>query len=330
MAVDRVVDNTTDAAGLRAHGLDIWAARRWYATGRPVPPEFLAHERAAAMAVLSVLPLLAWIRSVLDGPIVLLKGPEVAARYPDPVLRPFGDLDLLVPRADAAQRLLLAAGCREVWAGYSHHRPALRCPGSPLLVEIHERPAWPQWTTARTDELFTSAVPSLLGVDGILTVPPAQQAVLLAAHSWHHEPYRRLIDLVDIAAMTDDLDPVELRDLAERWALGGVWRANARAIDAFRSGELPGSWVDRLLGHHLWTVRDRTPREQCLARWAAGFWALTPSVVVRTVLGTVLPEARNILRYKASRTLRAMGRSFSPSPERSERIEPEHPTIDRQ
>jgi len=321
-AVDRVVDSTTDPAGLRAHGLDLWAARRWHTTGRPVPPDFLAHERAATMAVLSVPSLLTWIRSVLDGPIILLKGPEVAARYPDPALRPFGDLDLLVPRADDAQRMLLAVGCSEVTAPWlpSHHRPALRCPGSLLLLEIHERPAWPDWTTARTDELFLSAVPSVLGVDGILTVPPAQQAVLLAAHSWHHEPYRRLIDLVDIAVMTDELDPDELQQLAERWALGRVWCATTRTVDAFRSGEPPRPWVDRLLGHHLWAVRERTQIEQRLARWAAGFWAPTPSVVVGSIMGTifrdVLPVAEESWGSKVARTFRVLGRSFRPASER--------------
>ncbi len=323
-ALDLFVDGATSPAGLRAHGLDLWAARRWYTTGQPVPPDFLAHERAAVMALLSVPSLLAWIRSILDGPIVLLKGPEVAARYPDPALRPFGDLDLLVPRADDAQRRLLAVGCVEVEGvtlrtGH-RHRPALRCPGSLLLVEIHERPAWPRWTTARTDELFASAIPSVLGVDGILTVPPAQHAVLLAAHSWSHEPYRRLIDLVDIAVMTDDLDPAVLRELAEQWALGRVWSATTRAIDAFRNGEPPRSWSDRLMGQHLWTVRERTMIEWRLARWAAGFWAPTPSVAVRSIMWMMfrdaLPVAGESWTSKVVRILRVLGRSLRPASQR--------------
>lgn len=293
-AVDRVVDGRTDLEALRAHGLDLWAARRWHETGHPVPPEFLAHERAAAMADLAVASNLAWIRGTLDGPIVLLKGPEVAARYPDSALRPFGDLDLLVPRADDAQRMLLDAGCTEVKWGSPNHQPALRCPTSLLLIEIHERPAWPGWTTARTDELFASAVPSELGVDGILTVFPAQHAVLLAAHSWYHVPFRRVIDLVDIAAMTEELDPAELRELAERWALGRVWCATTRAIEAFRNGEPPRPWAEHLMGHHLWTVREQTVIEWRLARWAAGFWAPTPSLVVRSVLGTIAQDFRPV------------------------------------
>jgi hypothetical protein len=323
-AVDRVVDGTTSPAGLWAHGLDLWAAQRWYSTDRPVPPEFLAHERAAAMALLSLPSFLAWIRGTVDGPIVLLKGPEVAARYPDPVLRPFGDLDLLVPSADDAQRRLLDAGCVEVegvtLGPGSQHRTALRCPGSLLLVEIHERPPWPSWTQARTDELFASAIPSVLGIDGILTVPPAQHAVLLAAHSWHHEPFRRLIDLVDIAAMTEGLDPVELRVLAERWALGRVWDATIRTIDAFRDGEPPRSWSDRLMGQHLWSVRERTMIEWRLARWTTGFWAPTPSVAVRSIVGTILqnalPVAGESWSSKLVRTIRVLGRSLRPASER--------------
>lgn len=319
-AVDRVVDRESDLSWLRAQGLHLWAAQRWRVIGRPVPPGFLASERAAAMAVLAVRPLLVWVRSVVDGPVLLLKGPEVAARYPDPALRPFGDLDLLVPSADEVQRALLAAGCVEVAAGAPHHRPALRCPGALLLVEIHDRPAWPRWTTARTDDLFASAEPSVLHVDGISTVPPGQQAVLLAAHSWNHEPFCRLVDLVDIAAMAGDLEPGALRELAERWGLGRVWLASIRAVEALRTGEPPAARVDRLLGRHLWAARERTVIEWHLARWAAGLWAPSPSAalgsVVRSVAQDVRPTPGTSWGAQPARMLGALRSGFRPMSER--------------
>lgn len=318
-AIDRVVDQNLDPAVLRAHGLDLWAARQWHETGRTVPSELLAHERAASMAVLAVPSNLGWVRDVLDGPVVLLKGPEVAVRYPDPVLRPFGDLDLLVPQADDAQRRLRSAGCVEVKWGSLQHKPALRCPGSLLLLEIHERPAWPNWTTAPVDELFASAIPSALGVDGILTVSPAHHAVLLAAHSWYHEPFRRVIDLVDIAAMTEGLDPVVLRELAEQWGLGRVWGATTRAIEAFQSGEPPQPWSDRLVGHHLWRVRERTMIERRLARWAAGFWAPTPAEIIHSVVWSIsqdiVPAAGEAWGAKLARVPRALGNALRPASE---------------
>ena len=43
---------------------------------------------------------------------VLMKGLEVGAYYPDPGLRPFRDLDLLVDDAERAQQALIEAGLR--------------------------------------------------------------------------------------------------------------------------------------------------------------------------------------------------------------------------
>lgn len=321
-AVDRVVDRATDPAALLAHGLHLWAGRRWQATGRPIPPEFLDHERAAAMAVLSVPSLLMWIRTVLDGPVLLLKGPEVASRYPDSALRPFGDLDLLVPQAEDAQRMLVAAGCVEVEEALPnhHHRPALRYLDSLLLIEIHDKPSGPRWTTVSTDELFASAIPSSVGVDGILTVPPAQHAVLLAAHSWHHEPFRRLIDLVDIAAMTDGLDPVELQQLANRWSLGQVWLATSRSIHALHTGIPPQKWSERLLGRHLWTVQERTIIEWRFARWAGSLWAPTCRAAISAIIWSLLEDAQPAADESWSRRLSrvpgALWRSLKPISER--------------
>ena len=149
---------------------------------------------------------------------------------------------------------------------------------------------------------------------------PAQQAVLLAAHSWNHEPFRRLIDLVDIAAMTEELDPVGLQELAERWALGRVWRSTTRAIEAFRNEESPRPWADRLVGHHLWTVRERTVIERRLTRWAGGFWAPTPSQVIRSIVLTISKDVRPAPGHpwsgRLSRIPGVLRQSFRPASER--------------
>jgi hypothetical protein len=259
------------------------------------------------MATLSVPTQLAWIRQVLDGPIVLLKGPEVAVRYPDPAVRPFGDLDLLVPDADQAHQSLIEAGCVEVTAARPHHRPGLRSPNSLLLIEIHERPNGPKWSKVRTDELFATAVPSALSVEGIMTVLPAQHAVLLAAHSWHHEPFRRLIDLIDIAAMSEGQDTTELQELANRWGVGRVWKITQLAIDAFCAGEPPQAGMCRILGNHFWEVRERTRGETRLALKTVDLWApmslIAAQEIVKKIVLAPPGVARQVHRLKAMRDL---------------------------
>jgi hypothetical protein len=91
--------------------------------------------REAATAVCDVLP---------DEPVVLLKGSDYAQRlYPDPVLRPMQDIDILVPavRIDAVCDRLLAAGLtRQPAFGASRdpaHHERVFFHGR-ILVEVHQ------------------------------------------------------------------------------------------------------------------------------------------------------------------------------------------------
>ena len=78
------------------------------ATGRAVPEDFLEQERAAAVAAITAPLVLERVAAAYDRPAILVKGPEVAALYPDPALRSYWDVDLLVEDAEEAQRALLA------------------------------------------------------------------------------------------------------------------------------------------------------------------------------------------------------------------------------
>ena len=109
-AVERLADRAASIDDLRAHRIHLIAARRLRALGRPVPAALANEMRASAACALTVPLLLRRVRAALDGPLVVIKGPEAAAHYPDPVLRPYGDIDLLVRDAAASQRALLAAG----------------------------------------------------------------------------------------------------------------------------------------------------------------------------------------------------------------------------
>lgn len=315
--LDALVDASTDLAGLQAHGLDLYAARRWRLTGRDIPDDFRAHERAATMASLAVPSLLAQIRDVLDRPMLLMKGPEVAALYPDATLRPYCDLDLLVRDADTSHRRLVAAGWEEISDGVSHHHPALRSPDSMLLLEIHTRPNGPSWTTAHIDELFSSAVPTALAVDGVQTLSPAHHAVLLAAHSWQHEPFRRLLDLIDVAVMSEKVDASVLERTAQQWGLSSVWRATTLAIDALLGEESTAPVVDYMMTGHCRQLRERSVLESRLACWIAGFWAPTPTAKVRALATTVNKDLRPFpgesWTRKVQRTGTVLRHTFSPN-----------------
>jgi hypothetical protein len=188
-AVDALVDRAPGPRDLQAHGLHLIAARRLRGRGLPVPHEVAFAERRAAIATLAVPTLLKRARAAYDGPLMVMKGPEVALRYADPALRAFKDVDLLVDDAEGAQRALLAAGFEEFGPpdGYDRkqHLHPLAWPGLPITIEVHRAPLWVDGLPSQPlAELLEAGRRSGVGVDGILAPDPAHHALSLAAHAY--------------------------------------------------------------------------------------------------------------------------------------------------
>lgn len=327
--VYRLVDRAPRLSDLRRHGLHLLAARRWHRLGREVPLDLRRQERAAAIFSLVATNLLGRIRAICDGPIVLMKGPEVAARYPDPALRPFRDLDLLLPDAPAAQRALVAAGFEpagdpELYVGIHHLRPLL-WPGLPLLVELHERPKWLEGAQPPpTQELVARALPSATGVDGILTLRPAEHALVLAAHSWAHVPLGRIIHLIDIAAMAEEVDANELASVAREWGMTRVWRSTSAAADAVLLGRRTPTSL-RTWARNLVAVRERTVLGSHLESWLSPWWALPSRQALPATASAVADEFRprpdETWRMKLRRTGHAFRDAFERTSDHDEALE---------
>jgi hypothetical protein len=317
-SVTRLVDSTDDVDALRANRLHLLAARRWRDLGKDVPAGLVEAERFSALATLVVPELLERARSACDGELVIHKGPEVAARYPDPVLRPLIDIDLVASNAAATQEALVAAGFVEVgdpvFYAAAPHRLPLQWPGVPVLVEVHADLNWPRWLArSPTAQLLAEAVPSSLGIDGIRTLEPHHHVLAVAAHSWSHGPFGRVGDLVDVAAMMDGLDRGELARLARRWGIGRMWRTTLEAVDAVLF-EGRRSWAVRTWARNLPEVRERTVLEVHVARWLAGFSAAGPIRGVR-VLGEAVakdlrPAVGETWGQKLARVPRAVRNAF--------------------
>ncbi|MEA2662420.1 MAG: putative nucleotidyltransferase, partial [Chloroflexota bacterium] len=311
--VDRVIDRAWSLDDLQSHRLQLLAARRWRQCGRELPSRLRSQEHTATVLSLLSPYVLARARAAYDGTIVLMKGPEVGARYPDPILRPYCDLDLLVDDAPAAQRAFLAAGFTTLGedAAYEgrHHLCPLRAPDVPLKVEVHRRIEWPKWgPPPDTEELLASAVPSAIGVDGLLALRPDHHALALAAHSWSGAPLRRILDLVDIAAVTEDLDRRAVAAIARGWGIEGVWRTMIDAADALLL-EVPGARVPPW-ARDIRDVRDSTVFENHLARLLGPLWALPLHrglhVAVRAVADDLRPTVGESWAVKRGRARRAV------------------------
>ena len=282
---------------IEAHGLQLVAARRLRELGRPVPEEFVAQERDATVIAITAPMVLQRVREALDCPVVLFKGMEVAARYRDPALRTYHDLDILVPDAEAAQRALLAAGFEEsgnpeVYIDIHHLRP-LKWPQLPVIVEVHHAPKWPLYATAPpAHELIRSAVQGTTGVPGVLALPPAPHALVLAAHSWSNVPLGRLRDLLDVHLVAAESPPGELMALARRWGMDRVWATTRRALASLLDPRRPPSIPLRTWARGLRTTRSRTVLEYHVERWTSGFWAVPPRRAIAVAGSTARRELR--------------------------------------
>jgi hypothetical protein len=305
---------------LRLHRLHLIAALVRRREGEAVP-EWLQHEaRYQTASALAVPVLLARIRAAYDGDILVTKGPEVAARYAEPVLRPYKDLDLLVESAPLAQRALRAAGFvptgdPAIYVGIHHLRP-LMLPGLPVTIEVHTRPKWPARIVAPSfAELREAAVPSATGVDGILALAPAYEAVLNATHAWAHEALACAGRLMDIALMDQEAADGEAAALARRWGCGRLWRASRRAAAALVE-DRPRPVAMRVWGRHLATARERTVLESHLARVGGELWGAPRRHVLPDAGAAVAWSARREpgegWPAKLRRTRGAMQHAFRP------------------
>ena len=212
-------------------------------------------------------------RAAYDGELMLMKGPEVAARYPHPSDRGFHDLDLLAQDAPAAQRALIKAGFVEFGepAAYddAQHLCPLIWPGIPLMIELHRHPNQPPWLPqVSAHDVFEHSVPSATGVDGLLAPAPSAHALLLAAHSWCHQPLGRIADLLDVAVMLAGDGRSTGQDIARRWRWAGLWRVVPAAADAIL-GDDSRTLSLSVWARHLRSTRERTVIEGHLARLAA-------------------------------------------------------------
>jgi hypothetical protein len=302
------------------HGLGPLAARRLRLAGSGVPDDLLREERAGRTANLVAPAILKRAREAYDGPLLLVKGPELTVRYPDGARR-FGDLDLVAGDAEEAQAALLAAGFRlqdRDWPpeGYDdlrrphYHLHPLELSGLGLRIEVHKHAKWPDDLRPPTnDELFEAAVPSVVGIDGLLTPHPSHHAVLLVSHAWGEVPMRRLRQLVDVFAFVDDRDRPELRRLAARWGIERGWSSTLAIGDWLLRGQseprLVGIWA-----RYLRELREPTVLEMHVQDWLSPFWLTTPRPAARrtrhAVLRDLRPKPDQSWKAKVRQTTRAV------------------------
>ena len=175
---------------------------------RRFPPTCADDERLAAAIALSAGLLMRRVRAATDATIIVMKGPEAAARWPQAAAAPVeGPRPARRGRRTRVQAALLAAGFVEVGdpAIYEdiHHLRPLALPELPLSIEVHMRPKWPTAATPTFAELAEAAVPERVRRSRTSSRRrPRTTPCCSPAHAWEHDPLSRIGALVDVAAMT--------------------------------------------------------------------------------------------------------------------------------
>jgi len=142
---------------------------------------------------------------------LVFKGPAVARHYPEPGLRPMGDIDLLLPVADHARALNVLR--RAQWVvvragGAGHYDTQLVHSHVPSLsLELHYglEPSSERVTALDPAVLWERRVP--LDCAGTLAfgLSPADEVVVLAAHAGKpFHGFTRLIWTADLAMIVGD------------------------------------------------------------------------------------------------------------------------------
>jgi hypothetical protein len=317
--VARLLERAPRESDLRFHGVDLLAAQHDRRLGRTPALHAIAAARTAAATSLIAPLVLQRVLAAVDGPVVLMKGPEVAEHYENSLTRPYRDLDVLVKDAEAAWNAMVEAGFEptgdpELYIGIHHLRP-LVLPGLPLVVEVHHDPKWLDGIAPPTAELLSTAVPSATGVPGLLTLEPSRHAVVLAVHAWAHVPLSRLGRLIDVAAVAQGVDRSETAAIARAWDVERLWRVTQATIDSLLDPR-PRPFAGRVWARHLWSVRERTVLERHLERWLGPFSMLPPAraakVTGQHVAHQFTLEEGETRWQMIRRSLRAVADAFKP------------------
>lgn len=155
---------------------------------------------------------------------LVIKGPTLASLYPDPALRPYGDLDVLVPRTrlDDAEGALRELGYHcsysRAWSlEYGYDVPMVADDGR-SVVEIHWRLDYPEGVGhLPVQDLWGRAVPWTVGGQAALQLEAVDMMLYLCSHAVvGHRAQLGLRPLCDLAQIVDQWESAEWKLLAHR------------------------------------------------------------------------------------------------------------------
>jgi hypothetical protein len=160
-----------------------------------------------------------------EVPAMVVKGAALGIFYPDPALRLYGDLDIMVPAAqlDMAEQALNGLGyhgfaSKAWWLDRFHHLPPMVSESAALLVELHWRLDY-QEEKGRlpTDDLWARAIPWRVQDQPALRLDAVDTLLHLCRHAVvQHRVAGSFRYLCDLAQITEGWRQAEWETLGQR------------------------------------------------------------------------------------------------------------------
>ncbi len=210
---------------------------------------------------------------------LVFKGPAVAARYPEPGLRPMDDIDLLLPAADhrCALDALDAAGWRVVRSGgVEHYDTVLLHEHVPSLsLEVHyglER-ASQRVTALDPEALWARRVPLDCAGTPAFGLAQADELVVLAAHAG--KPFHGFMRLMWIADLGMIVNGAAARGAPVDWDAVRAAAEKARCVTIVGAALELARRVGVDAPSELFPLPARGWRGQALRQLFSVTWPLT-------------------------------------------------------
>jgi hypothetical protein len=163
--------------------------------------------------------------STAEVPALVVKGAALGSFYPDPALRLYGDLDIMVPETqlDTAEGALNGLGyhcfaSKAWWLDRLHHLPPMMREGGGLLVELHWRLDYQEGKgRLPADDLWARAVPWMVHDQPALRLDAVDEALYLCRHAVvQHRAHGVFRSLCDLAQLTKGWGQEEWEMLGRR------------------------------------------------------------------------------------------------------------------
>jgi hypothetical protein len=270
------------------------------------------------------------IRPLTDAGLepVVLKGPEVAGRYPAPGLRPMEDIDVLLPQAEHARALDALQGVG--WqvargAGIDLYDTVLTHPDVPsLFLELH-------YGLERTTQRVTALDPMVLwerrqptecGGTPAFRLPVTEELVMLAAHAGKpHHRFVRLIWIADLAMVASD---AARRGTPVDWDAVRGFARDARCVTVVGVALTMARRAGVNVPSGLFSLPTRGRRGETMRSLASETWPLThdgiPGYRLDYALSTTDGRARRmkvlLVRLASGHGIRGRVRSAAQVPRR--------------